>query len=119
MGHMIPGWMQAPHWMDKEDEDRFYMGLARYLAITETGKAARRQMRDYTRQSYQRAIEAGRTPSDHMGVLSGPSGGGSGGGIDTGGPGGGFHRDRPSDRLDPDTIEGRDADFGPDFGSDA
>ena len=43
-----PAWRQAPSWMTEEQKTMFYMGVARYLALTETAKAARRQIRDYS-----------------------------------------------------------------------
>jgi len=70
-----PAWRQAPEWMTEEQKTTFYMGIARYLALTETAKAARRQIRDYTDSAQEQNDEELRLPqADDLGAIPGDSG---------------------------------------------
>jgi len=70
-----PAWQQAPAWMTPEQQNKFYMGIARYLALTETAKSARRQIHDYTNEAYEQNNEGLKLEAaDDLGAIPGDSG---------------------------------------------
>ncbi len=74
MERIRPAWQQAPAWMTPEQQNKFYLGIARYLALTETAAAARRQIRDYTDSAQEQTNEELSSPPDDLGLVPGDSG---------------------------------------------